>query len=168
MGGSLLSGGVATFGESLLSGFTSSHKKWTLLSGGRYYRNFTVVCSGLFEFLRPAFVTSRILKIWQCNLEGIHSFFKPQKTIKIAGSKMIDTLKWYKNVKNTMMNFSIFSLIKMSLIRLLPLKFTFSVQVCLQQMCLVTAAVSNCWPFPNCCEPHYESEAKGKPFQNEN
>ena len=46
--GSLLSGGVATFGGSLLSGFTSSHKKLTLisggllLSGGRYYRNFTV------------------------------------------------------------------------------------------------------------------------------
>ena len=33
---SLLSGGgeVATFGRSLLSGFTSGHKKMTLISGG--------------------------------------------------------------------------------------------------------------------------------------
>ena len=48
-GGSLVSGGryfqgrVATFGGPLLSGFTSGHKKLTLISGGRYYRNFTVL-----------------------------------------------------------------------------------------------------------------------------
>ena len=41
-------GRVATFGRSilsggsLLSGFTSGHKKLSLTSGGRHYRNFTV------------------------------------------------------------------------------------------------------------------------------
>ena len=42
---SLLSGGgeVATFGGSLLSGFTSGHKKMTLISGGRYHRKLTVL-----------------------------------------------------------------------------------------------------------------------------
>ena len=29
---------VTTFGRSLLSGFTSSHKKLTLISGGYYFR----------------------------------------------------------------------------------------------------------------------------------
>ena len=42
-GGSLLSG------RSLLSGFTSSHKKWTLLSGGRYFRG--VVTIGTLRYL---------------------------------------------------------------------------------------------------------------------
>ena len=49
-GGATAFGGVATFGGSLLSGFTCGHKKLTLISGGgevllsgrRYYRNFTV------------------------------------------------------------------------------------------------------------------------------
>ena len=37
-------GGGHYFREgSLLSGFTSSHKKLTLISGGRYYRNFAVL-----------------------------------------------------------------------------------------------------------------------------
>ena len=38
-------GGLATFGGPLLSGFTSGHKELTLLSGGRYYRNFTITRS---------------------------------------------------------------------------------------------------------------------------
>ena len=42
-GGVATSGGVDTFGGPLLSGFTSGHKKLTLISGGRYYRNFTVL-----------------------------------------------------------------------------------------------------------------------------
>ena len=38
------SGEVATFGGSLLSGFTSGHKKMTLIQlGGRYYRKLTVL-----------------------------------------------------------------------------------------------------------------------------
>ena len=34
-------GGLLLSGGSLLSGFISSHKFLTLLSGGRYFRNFT-------------------------------------------------------------------------------------------------------------------------------
>ena len=52
--------GGPTFWRSLLSRFTSGHKKLTLISGGggrylRYYRNFTVYKKGLFteEILRP-------------------------------------------------------------------------------------------------------------------
>ena len=37
-------GGVKTFGDSLFSGFIRSPKLLKLLSGGRYYGNFTVAC----------------------------------------------------------------------------------------------------------------------------
>ena len=40
-------GGGATSGGSLFSGFIRSHKVLTLLSEGRYYRNFTVVQSSV-------------------------------------------------------------------------------------------------------------------------
>ena len=52
MGRSLLSGGRyfrGGGGGSLLSGFTSGHKKLTLISGGRYYRNSTVIRESLLE-----------------------------------------------------------------------------------------------------------------------
>ena len=48
-GGGGVGGRVATLGDPLLSGFTSGHKKidvnfgGSLLLGGRYYRNFTVI-----------------------------------------------------------------------------------------------------------------------------
>ena len=49
-GGLLLSGAVATFGRgryfrggSLLSGFSSSHKKVTLISGGCYFRGVVTI-----------------------------------------------------------------------------------------------------------------------------
>lgn len=41
-GGGGSGGGLATFGGLLLSGFLSDHNFLTLLSGGRFFRNFTI------------------------------------------------------------------------------------------------------------------------------
>ena len=54
-GGATFGGGGRYFGGPLLSGFTSGHKRIdvnfgrSLLSGSRYYRNFTVCYSPLVE-----------------------------------------------------------------------------------------------------------------------
>ena len=47
---SLLFGGLPTFGGSLFSGFISSHKVLTLLSGARYFRR--IVTCGTLRYLQ--------------------------------------------------------------------------------------------------------------------
>ena len=80
-------------GKSLLSGLTSGHKKLTLISGGRYYRNFTVLL-----YVLPESTASVALRHSRKTLGSLST--RVFETRTATGSKLFSLLTFFTRLQN--------------------------------------------------------------------